>query len=822
MRAWAAVMWCAACACVAGVQGAPPSLELWYAQPAANWSQALPVGNGRLGGMVFGGVRQERVQLNESSIWEGNPNDREPPKAAEAWRQARDLAMAGRLKEARELVQRAMLLPPETPPRSYQPLGDLFIEIAEDAPPAAASPEPTPPHYRRRLNLEEATAETRFLFDQVLIRRRVFASAPDELLVVHVQAETPPGDTSSSAAPVLPPMRVWLHRDSFEQDIPVRTVVPGKERGRLLLSGRTGQEGVRYAAVAQVHAPGGTLLQDQDGLRVEGAQEFTICLAVRTSFWHEHPEIQVDVDLLAARTPGTMLWGRHAAWFRQRMQRVELHAGGETPPWPTDERLERFRADPSQDPGLPVLLFQYGRYLLLSSSRALPANLQGIWNPYLRAPGNAGFHLNGSLQMNYWPAGVTDLAETELPLLDFLDRLRERGRAAARNLYDCPGWTVHQTTDPWAFTAAEGGTARGVFPMAGPWLVRHAWEHYLFTGNLYLLRTRFFPVMREAAEFVLAYLIVDPGTGQLLSGPSVCPEQALFAPGTAPQVEPGMGAALDQWIALDLLTNLVDAARLLDLTDDPVVIAAQQALPRIARPGVGADGELMAWHRPRPKISPDHWRMNPLFGLHPGAQITPDGTPAEAAAARRTLVSLPARGEELPGGSLAWLINHWARLRDGARAWQALVQLLADRTLPDLLADHPPFQMEGNLGATAGIAEMLLQSHVRYWSNGTLVHRLDLLPALPPAWPEGSVRGLVARGGVRVDMQWREGRLASATLHAPDGGELHVRLPRGTTRVLVRAGNAPVAPATRVEAPQGLVVIPASNGGERTVQLEVD
>ncbi|MFM8698747.1 MAG: glycosyl hydrolase family 95 catalytic domain-containing protein, partial [Phycisphaerales bacterium] len=457
----------------------------------------------------------------------------------------------------------------------------------------------------------------------------------------------------------------------------------------------------------------------------------------------------------------------------------------------TEARLKRFRAKPGWDPALIARYFDYGRYLLRASSRAgsLPANLQGIWNEHFRAPWNADFHTNINVQMNYWHAGPTALADAELPLIDLIDRVRDRGERTAKDLYGARGWCCHHITDAWAMTAPEGLTVWGMYPLGGAWLVRHAWDHWAFTQDDAFLRDRAWPALAGAARFLLDYLAVDPSTGMLVSGPSTSPENTFILP-DGQRADVSMGTSMDQWIARDLLENLVDAARVLGREGDALAVEAKAALARLATPKVGADGRLMEWSRPYGEAEPGHRHMSHLYGLHPANAITPDGTPELAAAARASLESRLSHGGGHTGWSRAWLINFWARLGDGDRALADVHALLSKSTLPNLFDDHPPFQIDGNFGGTAGIAEMLQQSHVRTWVDGRLVHRIDLLPALPSAWREGRAHGLMARGAVAVDLDWRDGRLVRATLRAPDARAMRIRLPAGVAAAPGTGGGA--------------------------------
>ena len=770
--------------------------DLWYRAPAAAWTEALPVGNGRLGAMVFGGVEHERLQLDEASVWEGNAGDRNAPEASASFRAARELALAGKVAQAQSIMQRDCMLPGDMQPRSHQTLGDLTIDFV-DAPAVATG-------YRRSLDLRSGIAATRFEVGGVRVVRECVASAPDELLLEHAEAES---------GGALPAMRIRLHRETFEQDAAVHAAIPASDGARLSLVGHTGQGGVRYAALADVHAEGGTVTIEGGDAVVRGAHAVTVALAARTSYFGNDPDAQAANDLRSANAGWASLRERAAAWFARAMDRVRLDLGG-TPEeadvlpelMPTDARLARFRGKPEWDNALVATWFQYGRYLLLASSRdgSLPANLQGIWNEHFRAPWNADFHTNINVQMNYWHAGPTALAETELPLMDLVDRLRVRGARTAHDLYGARGWCCHHITDAWGMTAAEGRTVWGMYPLGGAWLVRHEWEHFEFTGDLAFLRDRAYPAMEGAVRFLLDYLAVDPATGKLVSGPSTSPENTFVLPdGTHADVS--MGTSMDQWIARDLLVNFLDAARILGRSNDALPTEAAEAMAKLAMPAVAADGRLMEWSRPYGEAEPGHRHMSHLYGLHPANFITPEGSPDLAAAARRSLEFRLSHGVGHTGWSRAWLINLWARLHDGEHAWADVCALLSKSTLPNLFDNHPPFQIDGNFGGTAGVAEMLLQSHVRTWSAGHLVHRIDLLPALPKAWADGRVRGLVARGAAKVDIQWRGGRLVRAQVDAPDGGELRVRLPAGMKGAHVAAaGQAPID----LPVPDGTVIIP--------------
>jgi len=709
-------------------------------------------------------------------------------------------------------------------PRSHQTLGDLWIELVDAGTTAGAggaaatadgAADAPPDGYRRSLDLRTGVATTTMMLGDGRIEREVFASAPDELLVVRVHA---PGGT-------LPALRVRLRRETFESDVPVHAAIPGTSAARLSFAGRTGQPGVRYACTASVMADGGTVAVEGGDAVVRGAQSIAIAVAGRTGYFGGDPVAQCDADLRSASLPYEDLRRRATEWFAEGMDRVTLDLGGPPPEssvvpelMSTEARLARFRAKPEWDPALVARYFDYGRYLLRASSRAgsLPANLQGIWNEHFRAPWNADFHTNINVQMNYWHAGPTALADAELPLIDLIDRVRARGERTARDLYGARGWCCHHITDAWAMTAPEGLTVWGMYPLGGAWLVRHAWDHWAFTQDDAFLRDRAWPALAGAARFLLDYLAVDPATGMLVSGPSTSPENTFILP-DGQHADVSMGTSMDQWIARDLLENFLDAARILGREGDALAVEAKGALARLATPKVGADGRLMEWSQPYGEAEPGHRHMSHLYGLHPANAITPDGTPDLAAAARASLESRLSHGGGHTGWSRAWLINFWARLGDGDRALADVQALLSKSTLPNLFDDHPPFQIDGNFGGTAGIAEMLLQSHVRTWVDGRLVHRIDLLPALPSAWRTGRAHGLVARGAVSVDLDWQDGRLARAVLRAPDGRAMRVRLPAGMPRATVTVDGA-----ASVAIPEDgrTIAVPPGPAGARTVVVE--
>ncbi|MFM1821835.1 MAG: hypothetical protein RI967_101 [Planctomycetota bacterium] len=784
----------------AGSVAAPPVLELWYDEPAAKWTEALPVGNGRLGAMVFGDALGT-VQVAEESVWAGRPLDRNRDPAAGVLAKARELWFAGDVKGAERIMQDEFMSPRLV--RSHQTLCTVGTRWTDDLGEAT--------DLRRSLDLATGVATTEFTAGGSRFRCRVFASAADEVVVVRWEAlgdrplvaavaigrdELAGGGTKLSVEKLESRVDATPTRRTTEFHAVYATAVNGEHAG------------VRFAGCAAMRC------DDESGATVEIARKpaasvgkveatpgvgretraYTVVVAGATDFRaFIDPTVRLaDPRLTAAdraraaiERPFDELLERHLASFAPAMSRVSLDLGGDPAlaARTTDERLAAVRKG-ADDPALLALYFQYGRYLLASSSRpgTMPANLQGVWNPHLEAPWNADYHVNINIQMNYWPAEVANLAEFHEPLFDFSERLAENGRETARRLYGARGWVAHHTSDAWAFTEAIGLTVWGMWPHGGGWLTRHFWEHYLHSGDEAFLRARAFPILRGAAEFYLDYLCEDPATGRLVAGPSSSPENT-FVTADGQKANIGMGNAMDQEIVWDVFTNLSNAATVLGVADDEVVLRARAARERLAMPTVGADGRLMEWSRPFGEAEPGHRHISHLYGLHPGAQFTRDTTPDFLAAARRSLDFRLANGGGHTGWSRAWLVNFFARLGDGKAVGDNLHALLAKSTLPNLFDDHPPFQIDGNFGGAAGIAEALLQSHVAddgAFAPGRMPgHLVELLPALPLSWPKGEVRGLRARGGVSVvRLAWTPDAV-EVELDAPARDGVRVRPPAG-------------------------------------------
>ena len=747
-------------------------LTMWYDRPADAWTQALPVGSGRLGAMVFGGVAEERIQLNEETIWAGPPVPTQREHAAEALAKSRELYFAGKPDEAEALLQDEALAD-RISPRSYQPLGDLHLRFESLGEVTA---------YRRALSLDHGVATTAFVADGSLHTRRVFASHPDSVVVVQLRTDAPGGMSFTA---------------SLDRPADFETTSLGDTglaiRGRAQHHGE--HLGVRYEGQLRAVIEDGAVTSTDAGLRIEGASEVLLFVAAATDYNTAHPFTPLDRDL-AATCAATLdaaaaksfrsLIGGHARDHARLMGRVELDLGEGSRRLPTDQRLALVRTGRS-DPALEALYFQFGRYLLIGSSREgdMPANLQGVWNEHMEAPWNADYHTNINLQMNYWPAEVTNLAECHEPMLSFIDRLRPDGRRTAAS-FGCGGWAAGHVSDAWLWTAPSGRVVWGMWLMGGAWCSQHCMEHYRFTRDRDYLAATGYPIIRESAEFLLDYLTTDPRPGPreglLVGGPSTSPENA-YRDGQGRILHAAMGAAMDQQIIWDNLTNAIEAADALDIEDD-FTSRCRDALARLAPSQIGPDGRILEWDQPYDEPEPGHRHMSHLYGLHPGHQFNSTDTPEFMAAARATLDARLAKGGGHTGWSRAWIINFFARLGDGDTAHYHVQQLLAKSTHPNLFDNHPPFQIDGNFGGTAGIAEMLIQSH----EGNPAEPLIRLLPALPTAWPTGAVRGLRARGDFEVDIVWNDHQFAAAEVRSYGGSRCRVWCPR-PSRVFAKGGE---------------------------------
>jgi alpha-L-fucosidase 2 len=723
---------------------APSPLTLWYDRPATDWVEALPIGNGRIGGMVFGGITSERIQLNEDSLFSGGPYDADNPEAAAAIPEIRRLIFAGRYAEGERLADAKAMAKPLRQ-MSYQPVGDLMLLFPglENA-----------REYRRELDLDGAIARTRFRVGSAVHVREVITSAVDKVMALRLTAQGRGGVTATIA--FASPQAAEVTRSGADT---------------LLLSGvgpdSEGIEGrVRFAARVRLIHDGGRLIDKGDSFYVQGAKEVVLLVAMATSY-RGPDDVAGDPEATTAATlaaVGDKSWARiladHQTDHRRLFRACSIDLGpSKTPSLPTDERIRR--SAELDDPALAALYHQLGRYLLIASSRAggQPANLQGIWNEKANPSWGSKWTININTEMNYWPATMTGLGACIEPLLRMVQQLAVTGRDTARKMYRARGWVAHHNTDLFRQTAPIDGAKYGLWPMGGAWLLQNLWDHWDYSRDRAFL-AEIYPLMTGACDFYLDTLQPHPRTGELVTNPSLSPENAH--PKGASLCA---GPTMDNQLLRDLFGRTAEAARLLglDAASREQLLAARARLPKDK---IGKAGQLQEWldDWDMEAPEPDHRHVSHLYGLYPSEQIDKENTPALAAAARR---SLELRGDDATGWSIGWKLNLWAKLGDGERAHKILKMLLEPRrTYPNMFDAHPPFQIDGNFGGTAGITQMLVQSHAG---------RVHLLPALPRAWPQGSIRGVRVRGGGEVDLNWSAGRLTEARLRSRIGGRYRLR-----------------------------------------------
>lgn len=766
------------------------NLKLWYKNPAANWNEALPIGNGQIGGMIEGGNDIEKIWLNEESLWAGYVQDKNDEHAYQYLEQVRNLIFSGEYKKAQDIMEKSMLTPYNQP---YQPLGALKLCMGQE----------TGEDYRRSLDLESGIGTVTYKTGGKSYERNYFVSYPDNVLVIRITCSEK--KSISLAVEVECPLRSDISAEGIDIRLSGRCpekysnyVVEENLAGEKPDYGIPGQErGMTFFGLVRVSAEGGEIFNNKNRLHVKDADSVTIYMTASTSYKEKNPAKKCEAVLEKTCSKEYLkILERHLLDYTKLFGRVELNLDNKKQyeSIPTDERIKKFRSFP-KDLGMISLLFQYGRYLMISSTRpgTLPSNLQGIWNADTQPPWWSNWTVNINLEMNYWPAEACGLPECQEPLYDFIESLIEPGKKTAQKMYGCRGFVSHHQIDIWKQTSPvgfegkvyEGSACYAFWPMSSGWLCQHLWEHYLYSCDKEFLKTRAYPIMKEAALFYLDWLIEDQ-RGNLVTCPSTSPENVFYT--EAKEIAAvSYGSTMDMQIIYDLFSNMINACEILNL-DKELETELKEKRARLLSMKIGKHGQIQEYPQDFEEVEIGHRHMSHLFGLYPGKTISPEKTPQLAQAARDTLLRRLKHGGGHTGWSSAWIINLWARLYDGEMAEQYITKMIQESLYLNMLDSCPPFEIDGNFGFTAGVVEMLIQSHQNF---------IYLLPALPAAWKSGTLKGIRVRGGYIVDISWESGKLSYATLTSEHSGQclvkngrdICIKSEKSGEQVLMKAGK---------------------------------